>query len=88
MAFVASNSTAEPRAFSLGPLKLQIMTYAVASADVSGTVTADRLSQIFHVFVDGAIQLTSAASVSGNVATLAFADPAATRVGTILILGR
>lgn len=88
MALVVSNSSTEPRAWSVGPLKLQVLTYAVASGDTSGTVTADSLSLIQHVFCDGALRLTSAASISGNVATLAFADPAATRRGTILVLGK
>lgn len=89
MAFAATASTKEPRAFSIGPLKVQIMTYSVASADVSGTVTASRLKEIMHVIVDGAAGVATAApTFSGNVATLAFADPAATRYGTIICIGR
>lgn len=87
MAFAASISTVEPRAISLGPVKMQIMTYSVASADVSGTVTATNLIRIQHIVVDGGLTLTAAPTFSGNVATLAFADPAATRYGTILVYG-
>lgn len=88
MSLVVTDSVPEPRSWSIGPLKMQVLTYAIANGDVSGTVTADRLSLAQHIFCDGAIQLTSAATFSGNVVTLAFADPLATRVGTILVMGR
>jgi len=88
MAFTATASTTEPRAFSIGPLKIQIMTYTVASADTSGTVTAAGLKEIQHIILDGVITHTSAPTFSGNVATLAFVDPAATRQGTIICIGR
>lgn len=86
MAFSASNVSAEPRAFSIGPMKMQIMTFSVASGDTSGTVTADALSTIKHIIIDGVVQ-TAAATFSGNVATLAFVNPAATRYGDIIVLG-
>jgi len=88
MAFVATNSTKESRAYSIGPLKMQIMTYAAASADVSGTVTADGMSTLMHVIIDGKILQTSVATYATNVATLTFADPAATVVGTIICIGK
>lgn len=87
MAFVATNSTMEPRAQSIGPRKMQIMTYSAASADVSGTVTANNLVTAEHILIDG-LKLTAAPTVSGNVVTLAFADPAATVYGTLIVLGR
>lgn len=88
MAFAAVVSTVEPRAISMGPLKLQIMTYSVASGDTSGTVTATNMvDRISHIVVDGGLSFTAAPTFSGNVATLAFADPAATRYGTILVYG-
>lgn len=88
MAFLAADSSSEPRAFSLGPLKLQILTYTAVSGDTSGTVTADALSSISNVFVDGGLAFTSAPSFSGNVVTLAFTNPAANRAGTILVMGK
>lgn len=88
MALVVTDSSPEPRSWSIGPLKMQVLTYAIASGDTSGSVTADRLSLAQHIFCDGAIQLTAAPTFSNNVVTLAFADPLATRVGTILVLGR
>lgn len=87
MALSASNLSAEPRAMSIGPLKIQIMTFSVASADTSGTVTFDSLSSISGVIVSGIVQ-TAAPTFSGNVATLAFVDPAATRYGQIIAFGR
>jgi hypothetical protein len=87
MAFSASNLSAEPRSFSLGPLKAQLMTFSAASGDTSGTVTADRLSKIEFILVNGVVQ-SAAATFSANVATLTFIDPAATVVGQILCLGR
>lgn len=87
MAFVATLSTSEVRKVALGgPLKAEIFTYAAASADVSGTVTSKNLHTIYHCLIDG-LQSTSAPTFSGNVATLAFADPAATVFGTLLLIG-
>lgn len=88
MAFSAVDSSSEPRSFSLGPLKVQILVYTAASGDTSGTVTADKLSSAVHVLMDGGLALTSAPSFSGNVVSLAFADPLANRAGTILVLGK
>ena len=87
MALSSSNLSAEPRAFSIGPLKMQIKTISAASADVSGTVTFDNLSSISAVQVTG-LTLTAAATFSGNVATLAFVDPAATVHGVIIAYGK
>lgn len=87
MAFVATNLTNEPRAFSIGPIKQQIMTWAAASGDTSGTVTADGLSSIVGIMVAG-INQSAAPTFSGNVATLTLVDPAATVVGTLIVWGR
>lgn len=87
MAFVASNNTNYPNTLSLGPIKMQLLTYAAASGDTSGTVTADRMTRIVAVFVDGKIFQTSAATFAANVATLTFADPVATVVGDVIVLG-
>jgi hypothetical protein len=87
MAFAASNSSAEPRSFAYGNRKIQIMTYSAASGDTSGTITADSLAYIDAVFCDGKLLHTAAPTYSGNVATLAFANPAATVYGTILVIG-
>lgn len=88
MAFAAVASTKEPRSFSIGPLKIQVFTYSAASADVAGTITATGLNEAMHVILDGAIHHTAAPTFSGNVVTLAFADPAATVYGTAIVIGR
>lgn len=88
MAFAAVNSTKEPRAFSLGPLKCQILTWSAASGDTSGTVTADKLIGIDHIVLDGGLVLSAAPTFSGNVATLAFVNPAATVYGTLMVFGK
>ena len=89
MAFAAVNSTSEPRSYSTGPLKEQLLTYSVASGDTSGTVTCDALTTAMHIIIDGVCgAATAAPTFSGNVVTLAFADPVATRYGSIRVLGR
>jgi hypothetical protein len=65
------------------------MTYSVASGDTTGTVTAPALKEIYQIIVDGVCGVATAApTFSGNVATLAYVNPAATRYGTILVIGR
>lgn len=88
MAFAASASTKEARAFSLGPIKMQILTYSIASEDTTGEVTAAELNEAFHIIMDGGIEHTAAPTFSGNVVTLALADPGATRYGTLIVFGR
>lgn len=88
MAFAAVVLTSEPRAFSIGPVKAQVLTWSAASADTSGTATALSLSSISHVLLDGGLTLTAAPTFSGNVVTLAFADPAATVYGTMIVYGK
>lgn len=87
MAFAATASTKESRAFSIGPLKVQLFTYTAASGDTSGTITATRMHDVKHVMIDGKIAHTAAPTFSGNVVTLAFADPLANAFGTIIVLG-
>ena len=88
MAFAATASTKESRSFSIGPYKVQLFTWSAASADVSGTVTATQLTSVDHIIMDGGLVHTAAPSVSGNVVTLAFNDPAATVYGTLMVFGR
>lgn len=89
MAFVATNLSAYPQSFSIGPLKVQVMTYTAASADTTGTVTADSLQSISAIYIDGALRHSAAPTFSGNVATLAFVDPSVGGLrGTIICVGR
>jgi hypothetical protein len=89
MAFVATPLAAEPRSYSIGPWKEQLFTYAVASGDTTGSITATALSEVVQVIIDGPCGVASTApTFSGNVVTLAFVNPAATRYGSIRVLGR
>ena len=88
MAFAATALTAEPRAYSVGPIKKQIFTWSAASADVSGTITATGLSSVIAVVLDGGLILNAAPTFATNVVTLAFNDPAATVYGTAVVYGK
>lgn len=87
MAITASVSTAEPRSWSTGPLKQQIINFSAASGATGGTATADGLSSVEYAIVTGVVQ-TAAPTFSGNVVTIAFTDPAATVHGQIIVMGR
>jgi hypothetical protein len=87
MALSASVPSGEPRAYSVGPLKAQLLNFSAASADTSGTATCPSLSSIVFCQVSG-LTLTAAPTFSGNVITLAFVDPAATVHGQIIAYGR
>lgn len=88
MAFTATLSTQEPRAIGVGPVKFQLLTYTAVSGDTSGTITAKGIiDRIDHIMLDGGLHLTAAPTFSGNVATIAFTDPAANAFGTILVVG-
>lgn len=72
--------------FSMGKVRVQKLKFSAASAAVSGTATFNGLTSLVHVEVQGVV-LTAAVTMSGNVATLAFADPAATVFGTLTAYG-
>lgn len=80
MAFVATDSTStENRASSIGPVKIQFMDYSALPGDTSGTVTADELGKLFHVFMfNSQLRNSAAPTYSGNVATLTFTVPSET----------
>lgn len=80
MAITISNSTAEPRAFAIGPKRFQIVNFTVATGATAGTVTADSLNLIQHVLClgSGVLKHTAAPTFATNIATLAFTCPTAT----------
>lgn len=88
MAFAATISTAEPRAFSLGPVKVEIYTCSAASGDTSGTITSKSLSTVMHCIMDGKFAHTTAPVCSGTTAVLAFTNPSATVYSTAILIGR
>lgn len=87
MAITAAAISAEPRSWSTGPWKVQLINFSAASAAVGGTATADALSSVSHAIVTGVTQ-TAQPTYSGNVVTIAFVDPAATVHGQIVCYGR
>lgn len=80
MAFASSAPAAGAgRAYSVGPLKEQILAYTAASGDTTGTITATWLSAIRLIhFGDAGIKFTAAPTFSGNTATIAFTVPTST----------
>ena len=89
MAFTPAALTAEPRSFSIGPWKIELQTYSVASGDTTGTITANALSSVSFAMISGpAAVATALPTYSGNAVTLAYVNPAATRYGTIILFGK
>lgn len=87
MAFTSTPITDEPRAWSVGPLKMEVHTWSTENADTSGTVTAKSLERISAIIIDG-LEQTAAPTLSGNTATLAFTDPGDDVFGTLILLGK
>ena len=75
------------KSHSIGPMKCEYHTFTVASADVSGSITAQSLASVDFAVISG-ISLTSAPTYSGKVVTLAFVDPAASLAGSAILYGR
>lgn len=85
MAITTTNSTKEPRSFSIGPTKIQVLDYVANSGATSGTVTCDKLSRVDHLLMlGGKVTLTAATTYSSNIATLAFTVPAETAASRTL----
>jgi hypothetical protein len=87
MALSVTDSALQPRSFSIGPVKIQLLDLAAASGDTSGTFKCDALSSVDYVVVTG-VTLSAQPTRSGNSVTLAFADPLATVAGKIMAFGR
>ena len=91
MAFTGTDlvaGAAGTNSFSIGPLKLQILTYTLLSTDTSATVTFDKLNNVYAVLSDGGFTQSAAATFATNVATLAFTTAAAaTGYGFIIGIG-
>lgn len=86
---VSVDLAAEPRSFSLGPRKMQLVRVNVVSGDTGATVTADNMASVDECLVcGGPVTLTAQPTMSGNVATLAFTDPAASRFLQCILIGR
>ncbi len=83
MALTTTDSSANPRAFSVGPLKIQIVKLTALSGDTTGTITADTMYRLQHIIAPSAMVFTAAKTYSGNVATLAFTVPAETAASKV-----
>lgn len=78
MAITTSAPAQEPKSVSLGPIKFQIVNLAMISGTTSGTITANRLKEIYHILIPGLQSHTAAPSYATNIATLACTVPAET----------
>lgn len=86
MAFSSAALSAEPRAFSIGPWKVELRTIAAQDTDTSGTVTAESLESVVAAIPSG-LAVTDVA-VSGKTATLTFGDPGGDVDGFIMLIGK
>lgn len=78
-----TDSTKEPRSWSVGPIKFQLVDFVINSGATSGTITADRLKDLYHIIIPGEVYHSAAPTYSSNIATLAFTvatETAASRV--------
>ncbi len=86
MAITITQASAEPRAFSVGPLKMEILSWSSStSADTSVVVTSPSMSTVAFAVLTGAVQ--TAAALSGKVATITIAQTAQ-QSGQIILFGR
>lgn len=81
--------TIAPRSWSLGPFKIEVQSINIVSGDTGATITAQHLSRIDAVIpcLDS-VALTAQPTFTGNVATLAWTDPAASRFASVILLGK
>lgn len=79
-----TDSTSEPRSFSVGPRKLQLVDFVINSGVTSGTITADKLSTLNHILIPGLVVHTAAPTYATNVATLAITVPAETLASRVI----
>lgn len=86
MSVATFGNSVEPRSFSIGPVKMQIMYITVGAADTAITLTADALSQIASFHLPG-LQV-STASISGNTATITIIAPGNAVQGHVLVIGK
>jgi hypothetical protein len=82
---VTQQPSTNPRAWSIGPFKMEVHTYTIASGDTSVAVTAGSLNNIAFAMLAG-LSMT-AESISGRTVTWTVVDPAASRVGDIILIG-
>lgn len=78
-----------PVSWSVGPHKQEVQLINIISGDTGATITATNLSRVDQALpLMSGVTLTAQPTISGNVVTLAFTDPAASRYCQIILLGR
>lgn len=92
MAF-ASSILGTGRAFSIGPVKEQTVTFTAISGDTTGTLSCTNFAVIDEVVVAGGCRLTAAPVITNTTTpptvALAFVDPSTGGYfGTITIRGK
>jgi len=89
MAFAATAVTTNGlgRSQSIGPNKIQVLNWSVASGDTTGTITADALTTVYQIILSGGLAQSAAPTYATNVATIAFTDPVATLYGQVICIG-
>lgn len=73
---------------SIGDVKIEIQELGIVSGDTAATATAQGLSRVDYAILVGDVIQTAFPTYSGNVATFAFTDPAATVKAQVLLFGR
>lgn len=74
---------------SIGDINMEIQRVSLISGNVSAVATASSLSTVLEaVWVVPGASLTTVTTYSGQTATFAFTDPAATVVGHVILFGR
>lgn len=87
MAATVTALTAEPRSFSIGPIKAQLFNVSVISGDTSIAVQATNLTTAEMGILTGFVQ-SAAPTYSGDTVTFTIVDPVATVHGQCIVLGR
>lgn len=82
---VTSTQAAGGRAWSIGPLKIELWDVTIASGDTSVVITSLNLNTIVWSAIAGLS--VSAKSTSAGVVTFTVADPVATRLATVIVVG-
>lgn len=77
MAFTQDSNNSAVRAYSVGPIKQQIISGTIGSTDTAIALTFSGLAEVRSIVVTGAV-MSAAPTFATNVATLTFTAPGAT----------
>jgi prolipoprotein diacylglyceryltransferase len=82
---ITQQPSTQPRAWSIGPYKMEVYSFSIASGDTSVAVTSGSMTSIAFAMISGVSH--TAESISGNTVTWTVVDPAASRLGDVILLG-